>query len=99
MGPGVVGVVEAAYSVLDGDEAWLRAMAERVVGLLGRGLGGHAYVYDLAGPDRFRTLQHVTGDADETWRAQWAQLVETPSVREFLHVCHRNQPRLFALCS
>jgi DNA-binding CsgD family transcriptional regulator len=72
-------------------------MATRVVKLLGRGLGAHAYVYDLTGPDQFATLAHVTVDADEGWRAQWSQILESPAGRGFLHAVHRNQPRVSTL--
>src|SRR5688572_33367373 len=99
MGTGVVEVVEAAYAVGDGDGAWLRAMSERVIPLLGRGLGVHAYVYDLTGADKFRTLQHITVEADDAWRAQWTKLLDTAQGREFLHVVHRHQPRISSLGS
>jgi len=97
MGSGVVGVIEAGYSVLANDDIWLKGIAEQVVPLLGRGLGVHAYVYDLSGDDRFRTVEHVTVDADEAWRAQWSKMVDTPAGREFLHVVHKNQPRMSSL--
>lgn len=93
----VVEVVEAAYRLKQDDDTWLREIAQSALPLLGRGLGAHAYVYDLSNDDKFRTLSHVTVDADEGWRSNWQMLLGSQEGREFLHMVHRHQPRVSTL--
>jgi DNA-binding CsgD family transcriptional regulator len=95
----VVGVIEAAYK-LDLDEAqWLGGIAERACPLLDRGLGMHAYVYDLNGDARFKTTTHLTPGAGDRWQENWRELTESAQGRDFLHYVHRSQPRFGLLSS
>jgi DNA-binding CsgD family transcriptional regulator len=96
--PDALAILDAAYRLEGTPEAWLQRVAEAVLPSMGRGYGLHAWLVDVADPDRASMASPlavgVSDEWAETWRAHWWDVFMAPLPSRTLHMLHN-----FSACS